>query len=79
MSELFDLPEVLSPRLAWIKRNNISIRLSVLTRIDEPRKYLAYTRDQSTAIGTGQTEDEALTDLAKLLGVPLWNEERFIL
>lgn len=84
MPDLFNIPPTLSPRLAWIKKHGVTIHCSKLLTDDDLEKYAAYIGDETEAIrsgrvGFGQTEDEALVDLAKLLGVPLWNEERFVL
>ena len=37
----------------------------------------AIERDSCAFIGRGDTESDAIADLADLMGVPLWNEEEF--
>ena len=64
---LFDIPETKSPRLLWLEKHNIGIIYD-------------NTKNQFAAIGRqesawGETEDEAITQLALKLGIKLWNEE----
>lgn len=73
MSDLFNIPETLSPRLAWMKRHGVITRKwangtwwSCLESDWEERN-----------ASSGSTEDEAITNLAKRLNIPLWNEEGF--
>lgn len=72
MTSLFSLPESLSPRLKWIKRHQITLSPSDVA--DTASRWVASVAYQMSQ-GAGVTQDEALTDLAKKLGVRLWNEE----
>jgi hypothetical protein len=88
MSELFDIPECKSPRLKWIEENgiltgyngNTSTWYAVLPkRGDEQRDIRQLVTDYhhtlaSYRVAKGQTEDDALTNLAKPIGLRLWNE-----
>ncbi len=67
MNDLFEIPESLSPRLLWIEKHGIIICY------DSCRKQFYAIGANDT--GWGDTEDEALTQLALKLGVKLWNEE----
>ncbi len=77
MSELFTIPEQLSPRLAWMKRYEISTvdvghsweAWGWFPVLDDPIILTRYW------IGHGNTDGEALADLAKQAGIKLWNEE----
>lgn len=85
--ELFQIDETLSPRLKWIRENRIEV---VDAGIDhEPGDTCPDTGQQlyryhaflggkctktSARFGSGDTEDEAIVDLAKKLNLKLWNE-----
>ena len=73
MSELFDIEESKSPRLAWIEKHQI------VTLRGKPDSWAAWLSARSTrveqTIGYGESEDEAIADLAIKLGLRLWNEE----
>lgn len=79
MDELFETEEQLSPRLAWMRKHNISTyRVPHMEIEEEP--WCAWTGNFGEAIETdefktGQTEDEALLNFAKHHGLKLWNEE----
>lgn len=66
MSELFDLPESKSPRLQWIEKHAIECR-----NYSDGKCY-SFT---STDSAWGDTEDEAITQLALKLGIKMWFEE----
>jgi len=77
--ELFEIPVSESPRRQWLKKHRISTDKSSCVPDDE-EPWNAWVGDLSEAIenddvGTGTTEDDALCDLAKRLGIRLWNEE----
>jgi hypothetical protein len=73
MSELFDIPETLSPRLKWMRKNSM-----VTAFVDD--KWLAEVAHYRNGIlifldrEKGDTEDESIVALAKKLAIPLWNE-----
>jgi len=84
---LFDLPETPSPRLKWMGDHQIEV---IDSRLDhEPgdeceltgsRLYRWWawqtckrTKTESSS-GGGDTEDEAIVNLAKKLNLKLWNE-----
>ena len=81
MSELFSLPEQLSPRLAWMRKHKINTHY-----IEWSRKHWAWTGniDPSKLLNDAPadayfavagTQEEALADHAKIRGIKLWNEE----
>lgn len=90
MTELFEIPQVLSPRLAWMKKNNLTSRHDERIEIGSEDEisgktlypWLVCDKAEDLAIllcegrvGFGNTEDEAITAWAKANGVKLWNEE----
>ena len=84
---LFDLPETPSPRLNWMRENKIEVVDSGLDH--EPGdeceitgnqiyRFWAFqsgkrTKSEISEAG-GDTEDEAIVNLAKKLNLKLWNE-----
>ena len=80
--ELFEIPVSESPRLKWLKKHRISTHKSSPVPDDED-PWNAWVGDLSEAIEddrvcTGMTEDDALCDLARQLGLRLWNEEEVL-
>jgi len=88
--QLFDVPEQLSPRLAWMKKHNVityrcpSDGLWVADFCEDgnedfkdPYSYFAKetAMNGDHYIGLGQSEDEAITHLCIRCRVKLWNEE----
>jgi hypothetical protein len=76
--ELFEIPVSESPRRLWLKKHRISTHKSGCVPDDE-EPWSAWVGDLGEAIeddnvGTGTTEDDAVCDLAKKLGIRLWNE-----
>ena len=76
--ELFEIPVSESPRRLWLKKHRISTHRSDCVPDDE-EPWNAWVGDLAEAIedgsvGTGATEDDAVCDLAKMLGIRLWNE-----
>jgi hypothetical protein len=78
VNELFHIEETLSPRLKWMREHEVTI-----DRV--PAEDVALYRSMSVpavhaispkyiAIGSGDTEDEALSSFCRLNLVPLWNE-----
>lgn len=69
---LFDAPEQPSPRLAWMRKHNIHVR-----RDPEEGEWVASTQGPTGVNywGFGETEDEAMAELALKRGWKLWNEE----
>lgn len=91
MSELFQLPPSLSPRLSWIAAQGILTHhaphcpeapwMALQPFKEDTGKDIGTimaescrTYDDADALGYGQTEDEAIVDLAKKQGLKLWNE-----
>jgi len=75
MSELFNLPETPSPRLAWMRANKIQCHVTTQC----PLPVSCWSGDlaesmENNLIGYGNTEDEAIADFAKRAGLRLWNE-----
>ncbi len=66
MNDLFEIPESLSPRLLWMEKHNI-----IIGAAPHRNQYYALAAKMD---GWGDTEDEALTQLALKLGIRLWNE-----
>ena len=70
---LFDIPETKSPRLLWMEKHGIQ------TQQNSAGDWCAWTTailtKTSINLGSGDTEDEAITQLALKLGIKLWNEE----
>jgi hypothetical protein len=90
MSDLFDVPISKSPRLQWIEEMGILTHrashmpdpwMAIQPLIEDndkdiPTIMLESCRiyDDANLIGYGQSEDEAITNLAKNIGLRLWNE-----
>ena len=72
MTELFDyIPESKSPRLLWMERYGVETGGP-----DEDDEFWAKAYCAGIErYGYGQTEDEAICNLAKRSGWKLWNEE----
>jgi hypothetical protein len=71
-----------SPRLAWLKRHDVSVDKEWDDYFDEfvfvakiMKLYTGGIYRYSYMVGKGDTEDDALCDLAKKHGLRLWNEE----
>jgi len=71
MSDLFNLPESKSPRLLWLEANRIRVDFHEGEHIAHLPGFFAYNEK---AGAFGNTEDEAICELAKRLGLRLWNE-----
>jgi len=65
MGSLFNIPETKSPRLRWMERYHITVKI-------KGDKYEAY--HGMDRVATGPTEDDAITAAAKSLNIKLWNE-----
>jgi len=85
-SFLFNLPETLSPRLAWIQKHGIKTDwnddandwVAVLPPKGEEGKTvgeLFADHGEYLPQAYGDTENEAIGGLAQLVGLKLWNEE----
>lgn len=79
MSDLFDIPETLSPRLKWMREHGIVAQFYSLDSMPPKTGWQAWVPmstenawPQATAFG--DTEDEAIVALAKKLNLKLWNE-----
>jgi len=72
--ELFDsLPPTLSPRLQWIEKHGVWTKRSEFVDFHQPEA--AWTATAAGLTGTGPTEDAAIVELAKRMGIKLWMEE----
>lgn len=69
---LFEPPIKDSPRLAWMKNHCIKVMPNIGGA--EDREWRATTYEGMVA-AEGHTPDDAIFRLAKLLQIPLWNEE----
>ena len=67
--ELFDIPVVLSPRLAWMQTH----RLELAPGFDGEDEVVVVRQDGNW-IADALTEDAAIVKAAKRLNVKLWNE-----
>jgi len=77
MDELFSIPPCDSPRLAWMKKHGVTIGPNnnfVATDSDDFRYGYSLIAECSLGAGYGNTDDEAIVDLAKRSGLKLWNE-----
>jgi hypothetical protein len=76
MDELFDIPEIKSPRLIWLDRHGIKV-IALKTRNESHNRWMAYRHDGDfiSASAYGPMQDDAITSLAVKLGLRLWNEE----
>lgn len=75
MSDLFNIPASKSPRLLWLEKHCITVSFvpadPIAYREFWNAKHISETR---LVMAQGDTEDEALVNLAKELGIRLWNE-----
>ena len=67
--ELFTIPESKSPRLVWMEANGVTTEYC-----PELLEWCAGDRSLS-AFGYGNTELDAVTELAIKLNLKLWNEQ----
>jgi hypothetical protein len=75
MSDLFgDLPETLSPRLAWMRKHGIKLEENALEL--KTGRIRAFCASGGRFQVCGDTQDEALTSLAYILGIGDWRERR---
>lgn len=80
---LFEVPESKSPRLLWVEKNSIKTAVMPEAEADEigeiPGRWGAMigvgALKEAGFIGYGNTEEDAILDLAIKLKIPLWNEE----
>ena len=66
MIELFDIPESKSPRLVWMEKHGV--KTSYCNDL--------WQAEHGITIAFGDSELDALTELAKKLNLKLWNEEK---
>ena len=72
MNELFTTPETKSPRLKWLDQHGIwTMQTDPIFRGGEEHTWNARS---SGFVRFGRTEDEAIVELAKAMGITLWNE-----
>lgn len=87
-----DVGKADSPRLAWMKKHGVityrtpfdpfdylaGVSENAEMTLNQRRDWFADETAQmgDTRIGIGMSEDEALAELAKRRGIPLWNEEQ---
>ena len=72
MTELFNIPETLSPRLAWMKQHNLSVESG--TNLDDGDRFFE-VRQGNKVILEDPSEDRAIVRAAKKLNLNLWNED----
>lgn len=85
MSETpFNLPDSPSPRLAWLNKHGVQTEQSPKHMIGDEDEFgnrvfawhAMIGDDAQTSVG-GDTEQDAICNLAKIKGWKLWNEEGF--
>ena len=80
---LFDVPEQLSPRLAWMREHGVTLRATgynghpddaddICNAEPEPFYATVYGGERRSDCAGGQTENEALAKLAQKKGWKLW-------
>lgn len=79
MTDLFDLPPSLSPRLLWMEKHGIEIEQESDPKLGNfwwawSTKYSGEDPDSAISM-IGDTEEDAVFQWARMHGVPLWNEE----
>lgn len=78
MNELFNIQPSLSPRLRWMGQHGIFTEKRNFNEEGDGPWWAwshAKTEPHMKLEASDRTEDEALTNLAKKLGIKLWNEE----
>lgn len=89
MSDLFPVEITLSPRLAWLQNHNVRTHEFIADIADMRTfnhlgfgRWIAYVgktvpphEDSNRIWSNGDTEDDALVNLAKGMKWKLWNEE----
>lgn len=72
---LLDVPEVLSPKLKWMRKHNIE---TGELKDDSGDKWTAWLQPEGGGVPSifcnGQTEEEALVTLAMELGIKDWRQ-----
>ena len=72
MSELFEIPESLSPRERWVRRHHITIECQTVDGQDAER----WTARYGPTVTEAPSRDEAIWRLARQLeadyGIPNW-------
>ena len=76
MNELFKIPETLSPRLQWMRDHDVKTIPDAWDSFYERERWAAYTGTiaDMPELYYGDTEDEAIVDLAKKNNLKLCNE-----
>lgn len=90
MSELFEIPVCESPRLKWLKKYNIHTHRNATVKVGDTCEVTGEKLSPWCAtvgavsangvwadgwIGFGDTEDDAIANLARKRGWRMWNEE----
>jgi len=86
MDTLFDIPDSPSPKKVWMDRHDYKVqRNKNMQAGEEPfdawdaglgvDPYDAFSKEGPYGMQSGESEDEALVNLALMQGIPLWNEE----
>ena len=88
---LFDVPEQLSPRLAWMKRHHVKTQFFKQNKIGDKDEFGNdnwpwYAFDETSEenlfgreLCGGATEDDAIAEFARRNKLKMWNEEKFVL
>lgn len=63
MNELFNIPEVKSPRLKWLDQHGVWTRKTSPNEYEDPEH--AWKAEAAGYAGFGPDEDSAIVDLAK--------------
>lgn len=73
MNELFQIEESKSPRLRWMDKHGVWTQKTNAEEYEDPEH--AWKAQAAGYVGFGPTEDDAIVELARLMGIALWNEE----
>lgn len=80
MTDLFKIEPTLSPRLAWMQKHGVQTKCAAIVCEDGEHSWIAWTGDLQSAVDcgrceTGETEADAIANLAISRKWLLWNEE----
>ena len=71
MSDLFDIPETLSPRLRWMETHGLTITTDVNK---DDGDWFTAVKQNGKVVCEDPSEDRAIVRAAQKLGIKLWNE-----
>ena len=71
---LFEIPEQLSPRLAWMREHKIDTMDKAYDPFTGDHRWMAFKVSNIRTKDFGDTENEALSALAVKMNLKLWNK-----